>query len=233
MSDKEEKYFVPEQLDDNDYENEKKEAKKIKKEKKFELNKKQIIKIISLIFIIILIGIGIYLYLNPMEKKATAPEKLAKDFCAYFNSGNWDKLNDMMDLKSYYILGAVLKEADYTEFDKTYKKLKGDDETYLQFKTTMKTIMSIDTEILDEMGNIQIKLNSIESCNKIQDTDTLYKLRINFDYIYNGQSENVTDVIYVSNASGEYKMVYGEWMKTVLNYYQSIYMIQSNYGYQK
>ena len=41
----------------------------------------------------------------------------------------------------------------------------------------------------------------------------------------------MTDVIYLSNASGEYKMVYGEWMQTVLNYYQSIYVIKTSYGY--
>lgn len=231
MSDKEKEYFIPEQLDDNDFEKEKKEEKRNKKEKKFEFNKKQVIKIISIILVIVLIGFGIYLYLNPIEKKATAPEVATEDFCAYFNSGNWEKLNNMMDLKGYYVLGAVLEEADYTEFDSAYKQIKESDKEYTQYLSMMDTIMNIDKDALDEMAIIQIKLNNIESCTQIQGTNTLYKLRVNFDYIYNGQTESITDVIYISNASGEYKMVYGEWMKTVLNYYQSIYMIQNNYGY--
>lgn len=231
MSDKEKDYFVPEQLDDNDFEREKIEAKKARKEKKFELNKKIIVKIISIVLVIALIIVGIYLYLNPMEKKATAPEQAAKDFCAYFNSGNWKQVNKMMDLKGYYILGAVLGESDYPKFDKSYRKFDDDSQKYIEFKETMDVLSSIDSDVLNSFASIQIKLRSVESCNLIQGTDSLYKLRVNFDYIYDGQSENLTDVIYISNASGEYKMVFGEWIQTVLNLYQSVYMFQSSYGY--
>ena len=231
MTDEKKEYFVPEQLDDNDFEKEKNEAKEARKNKKFEFSKKQFFKFIPIILVIVLIGVGIYLYLNPIQKKATAPEQMAKTFCAYFNSGNWKKVNKMLDFKGYYILDAVLEEADYTKFDKTYRKLEATDKTYQQFDTIVDALTSIDDDVLDSFGNIQIKLKNIESCNLIQGTDTLYKLRVNFDYIYDGKSENMTGIIFISNASGEYKIVYGEWMQTVLNYYQSIYMLQANYGY--
>ena len=247
MSEKEKDYFVPEQLDDDDFEKEKLEAKKLKKERKINklqsgisddegnnhraLNKKKVTNIVSIILFIALIIAGAIWYVMPHEKKVSAPEQVAKDFCAYFNNGNWKKINDFMDLKGYYILGAVLKKEDYPKFDTSYKSLDESDETYSQFVESMKVLMSIDEDVLNDIAQIQIKLNSIEACNKIQGTDTLYKLRINFDYNYNGQSENLTGVIFVSNASGEYKIVYGEWMEEVLNYYQSIYFLQNQYGY--
>ena len=234
MSDNGKNYFVPEQLDDNDFEKEKMEKKKAKKEEGFKLNKQVVkhtsVKIVSILLIIAFIGLGIYLYLNPIQRKSTAPEKAAKDFCAYLNAGNWKKVNDLIDFKGFYVLGAVLDEAEYTKFDIAYKNLDEEDETYIKFMETANILTSLDDEDLDSVS-IQIRIKNIEACNKIQSTDTLYKLRVNFDYIYDGQAENMTDVIYLSNASGEYKMVYGEWMQTVLNYYQSIYVIKTSYGY--
>ena len=244
--DKEKDYFVPEQLDDDDFEKEKKEAKINKKEKKLkkmqsaisddegnqpkQMNKKKTVKIAAIIVLIGLIIFAAIWYVTPHEKKASAPEQAAKDFCAYFNSGNWKKVNDFMDLKGYYILGYVLKESEYTKFDTAYQNFK-EDETYTQYTDAMNVLTSIDNETLNSFVNIQIKIKSIEACNKIQGTDSLYKLRVNFDYIYDGQSENLTGVIFVSNVSGQYKMVYGEWMQTILNYYQSVYMFQYNYNH--
>lgn len=247
MSDNEKDYFVPEQLEDDDFEKEKLEDKKLKKLKKinkFEsqisddegyksknINKKKFINIFAIILVIALVIAGGVWYVMPHEKKVSEPEQAAKDFCAYFNSGNWKKVNEFLDLKGYYILGTVLEESEYTKFDAVYKNLEEVDEDYSQYTETIKTVMDIDEDVLNSVAKIQIRLNSIEACNKIQNTDSLYKLRINFDYIYNGQAENLTSVIFVSNASGEYKLVYGEWIQEVLNYYQSIYLLQSNYGY--
>lgn len=234
MSDNEKKYFVPEQLDDKDFEKEKIEKKKAKKEEGLKFDKQSVkhasVKIVSIALIIAFIGLGIYLYLNPIQRKSTAPEKAAKDFCAYLNAGNWKKVNELIDFKGFYVLGAVLEESEYTKFDVAYKNIDEEDETYVKFMETADVLTGLDEEDLDSVS-IQIRLKSIEACNKIQSTDTLYKLRVNFDYIYNGQSENMTEVIYISNASGKYKMVFGEWMQTVLNYYQSVYMIKSSYGY--
>ena len=231
MSDKE--YFVPEQLDDNDFEKEKMEEKNQRKVKKFELGKKQILKIFSIGLIIAFIGIFIYVYLNPIQKKSTAPEKVVQDFCAYFNSGNWKKIGDYIDMRGYYVLGKSLEEAEYPKFDKIYKKEKKEDSKYIEFEQNFNNIISsIDEETLASMSGDKLKINSIEACNLIQGTETLYKLRVNFDYIsYNGQTQTNTGIIYVSNASGAYKMVYGDFMELVLNYYQSAYMMQSNYGY--
>ena len=143
----------------------------------------------------------------------------------------------MEDLKLEYDkdkTGAQSANADHkrllSDFDIAYKNLDEEDETYIKFMETANILTSLDDEDLDSVS-IQIRIKNIEACNKIQSTDTLYKLRVNFDYIYDGQAENMTDVIYLSNASGEYKMVYGEWMQTVLNYYQSIYVIKTSYGY--
>ena len=229
MSDKD--YSVPEQLDDNDFEKEKIEEKKIRKEKKFEFNKKQVAKFSSILLVIAVIFVGIYLYLNPIEKKLDAPEQAAKNFCAYFNSGNWKKINNLLDFKGYYVLGTVLDEIEYPIFDSAYKNLDENEEDYQKFQEMIKLFTNIDEDDLENFAQLQIRLNKIEACNIIQGTDSLYKLRVNFTFIYDGQADEATDVIYISNASGEYKLVYGAWMETILNYYQSIYMFNSNYNY--
>ena len=228
MSDKD--YFVPEQLDDSDFEKEKLEEKR---NRKFELGKKQIVKVISIMLVFLLIGIGIYLYLNPIQKKSTASEKVLEDFCAYFNSGNWEKINNIIDFKGYYVLGHSLEEKDYPKFDYIYCTVKKNDENYLEYEQNINTLISsLDEESLKNMTGDRILINSIDACNLIQGTETLYKLRVNYDFIgYSGQKQSGTGIVYVSNADGDYKIVYGDWMELILNYYQTAYMYQSNYGY--
>lgn len=240
MSNNNKNFFIPEQLEDEDFEKEKIENKKRKKIKSFisnderNVNKKvtkaKIKNIIGLIIFALVIVICAVIYVTPHEEKVSKPERLAKDFCAYFNSCNWKKVNNYLDLKGYYILGSILEESEYTKFDITYKKFE-DDKKYEQYKDIMNKLLNIDEEILNSVANIRINLNRIESCNKIQGTDSLYKLRVNFDYVYDGQTENTTDVIFISDISGEYKMVFGEWIQTVLNYYQTVFMLQNNYNY--
>ena len=112
-----------------------------------------------------------------------------------------------------------------------YKNIDETDSSYSSYLETLELLTNIDKETLNSVAKLQIKLNNIQSCNKIQGTDTLYRLIVNFDYIIDGDSQTATGVLFISNASGEYKMVFGEWMQEVVNYYQSIYMLQSNYGY--
>ena len=246
MDDKEKDYFVPEQLDDDDFEKEKLETKKMKKnkskisndeEKKFD--KKKLFNILAVILVVAFIVFEIVWYaiygklwtFTSNGKKASEPEQAAKDFCTYLNNGDWKKVNESMDLKGYYILGGVLKDtSDYPKFDVAYKNLE-EDENYNSYLKSVETLQNIDKEKLNEVEKIKIDLKSIDYCNKIQGTDTLYKLRVTFDYIYNGERDSVTNVIFISNASGEYKIVYGEWLETVLNYYQSVYVLNSNYSY--
>ena len=232
MSDNEKDYFVPEQLDDNDFEKEKLEEKKNKKQNKTKLSKSKVKNIILIILVICLIAFGVYWYVTPHEKKASEPEQVVKDFCAYLNSGNWNKVNELMDFKGYYTLGAVLEEeSEYVKFDASYRKLSDSDETYNNFVDNMNVLMSIDEETLNSIAQIQVQINNIQSCNKIQGTDTLYRIIADFNYTENGDVQSVKGVVFVSNISGEYKIVYGDLIGTVLNYYQTIYMLQSNYGY--
>ena len=252
MSDKEKDYFIPEQLEDNDFEKERQEQKQLKKSQKNNkqisddeeasvktVNKKKILNVLAVILIIAFIIFEIVWYViygklwtfAPKSKKTTEPEQLAEDFCEYFNDENWKKINESMDFKGYYVLGSVLQDdAYYPNFDKEYEKLDENDEEFASYLKTVEILKNIDEEILDDVAKIKIDLKSIDSCNKIQGTDTLYRLRVTFDYIYNGETQSVTNIIFISNASGEYKMVYGEWMQTVLSYYQSIYL-QTNYSY--
>lgn len=229
MDDKEKDYYIPEQLDDSDFEKEKLEEKKARKGKKNEFNKKQIVKFFSIIIIIALIGFGVYLYLNPVQKKASAPEQAVKDFCTNFNDKNWKRINELMDFKGYYVLKQVLEEEKYTKFDIAYKEIKND-EKYIEFEKNMNILKSNNEEDLNNYSNTQIKINKIEACNLIQGTSTLYKLRVNIGYIYNGQIDNATSVVYVSNASGEYKIVYGELFETLLDYYKSVFIMNYNYN---
>jgi len=92
MANDDKDYFVPEQLDDNDFEKEKLEEKQAKKDNRFKFDKKQSVKIIFSMLFIVLLVVGVYLYLNPIQKKATAPEKAARDFCSYFNSRKLEEI---------------------------------------------------------------------------------------------------------------------------------------------
>ena len=247
MSDKEKDYFVPEQLDDVDFEKEKTEAKRLKKERRLNktisddegnnqvtVDKNKIKNIIFIILAIGLIAFGIYFYLNPIEKKASEPEQVAKDFCTYFNGGNWKEVKNIIDFKGFYTLSySIGTESEFTKYDKVYKDVE-EEADYSSYSETMDILTSVDNDTLDEVVSTQlqqIRLTQIQSCNKIQGTDSLYRIIANYEYIVNGAAEAYSGAIYVSNASGEYKIVYGDWVSLMLNIYYSIYSFQSAYGY--
>lgn len=253
MSDNNEEkdYFVPEQLEDNDFEKEKLEEKKLKKEGKVKseisgdeestvktIDKKKIFNIIAVLLVISFIAFEVVWYaiygklwsFSLDSKKTSEPETVVEEFCSYFNDGNWKKVNSLMDFKGYYVLTEVLKEASYPKFDATYNSLEELDEAYPDYEEYIAEVTNVDEEALENLSSFKININEIQSCNKIQGTSTLYKIRVNFEYVMNGQKENITGIAYVSNASGKYKIVGGDWMEEILYSYEYIYMMQNGYN---
>ena len=247
MDDKEKDYFIPEQLEDNDFEKEKKLKKegKLKSQvsedeenltKKFD--KKKIFNVVAVLLVILFIGFEIVWYamygklwtFSIDKKNNSEPETIVEEFCSYFNDGNWKKVNENMDFKGYYVLTQVLEEANYPKFDSTYKSLEELDENYSKYKEYIEQVSNIDEEALENLNSFKINIKEIQACNKIQGTSSLYKLRINYEYVVSGQKENMTGIVYVSNASGKYKVVGGDWMGEILYTYEYVYMMTNGYN---
>ena len=183
---------IPEQLDDLDFEKEKSENKRLKKMKSIsddeeikgsfmKKHKTAVTNSIAIAILILLIAfVAFYIY-NKNNSTGSKAEECIKDFCAFFNSRNWDEVNSKIDLKGYYVLAGVLEEKDYTKFDKAYSELKNSDKDYSQFSMLMKEWMNIDSDILKSYsGDSRITVNQIENSVKIQNTKNLYKIRVNF-----------------------------------------------------
>jgi len=242
--------YIPEQLDDEDFEKEKEEEKRLKKERKNQKkaekkfisddedgvetkhkksNKKNIFFILLLI-IIIVAGCGFYYFKYVKNENGSYPEDSIKDLCAFFNSRNWDRVNELIDIKGYYILGIVLEEEEYTKFDEAYNNFI-EDETYTKFIDRLSEYLSLDNEVLTELvSDVKITVNSIENSVKIQNTENLYKIKVNFNVYAQGQSQDMTEDIYVTKVNGEYKIIFGYLPDIILNIYQSGYSYQSYYG---
>ncbi len=256
MSDKENKFekdeFIPEQLDDEDFEIEKREEKRLKKEKKQNkkiqkisedengvnensdekiFKRKKILAIISSILVIIAVVLILINIINKNFSSAGRPEDCIKDLCAYFNSKNWEKVNELMDFKGYYVLGETLKDGDYTKFYESYKNLDIKNETYTSFTEVIKELSRLDTEVLNEfVGDTKVTVKNILSVIKIQNTEGLYKIKVEFTVSSQGESQDITDVVYVASIDGKYKIVFGYLPDVILNVYRNIYIYLNYYG---
>jgi hypothetical protein len=255
--------FIPEQLDDEDFENEKAEAKRLKAEKKAkkkqekknhkeamksaisddesgiedEENKKpksNTLKIALILVIIAVVITAIFVYINGgiEVSKGDDPKAVVSDFCAYFNSGNWEKVASFVDFKGYYVLGYSLDEADYTKFYSTYNDFDEEDETYVSSMEYIESCQELDSELYDAIAEvISISLVSSDEPVLIQGTEGLYKIRIILDTAYNGEKSTETQDVYVAKINGEYKIVYGYLPDLLLSMYQTAYYYGSYYGY--
>lgn len=244
MEENEKNNSFPEQLEDNDFEKEKLENKKGYKSLisddeengKKQINKRFIINIIMIIIAIILVIIGIVYYVNPHDKKATAPEKAIQNFCKYFNNQDIDEASDLIDSKGYYVLSS-LETSAYPKFDSYYKN---SDELFSQeengveidFDDQEKYLNSyIKSAIEVTSSGLRLSVKNIDSCNLIQGTKGLYKLRVNFEYDNGtGKLGQLTDVVYVSNNSGEYKIIAGTFLNDIMSTYNSYLTYQQYYN---
>jgi len=130
--------YIPQQLEDDEFEKEKEELKKQKeiekniKKQKRKLNKEKkqdkieydeegniILKpvknkkkiIITIIICILLVAIIIGGVVGYIIMHLSKPENIINDFTTYFNSQNWDEMIETIDFKSYYTLNFYLAES--------------------------------------------------------------------------------------------------------------------------
>lgn len=201
--------------------------------KKPEINKKSLKKYgtMSLIFIIIVVCIAAIYFLRLNTSKEKKIEKSISNALVAFNGKDWEEFQESFDIKSYYIMSQVLKEEEFTKFDTAYKNLDEKDEDYVSGLEALEECFEVDDEILDALSlDAKVTINNIEACSLIQNTKNLYKLRINFNYLVDGNSTDQTEVLYVANVDGEYKIVYGEFMDFFLNFYQTAWYYSSFYS---
>lgn len=236
--------YIPEQLEDNDFEKEKEELKKMKKQKKLEKKlekqkrkginssdneetkdeevkydedgniilepkkskKKLIIIIVSIILILAVIGgLVAYFYIS-----FNRPENIILDCASYFNEKDWDKYIDCIDFKGYYALGGFyLQKDEYNKFDEVYDKIE-DQDTYEVYKNLMDQFLKKKDKLLDTMAkDVTINVTDVESKYKIENTKSLYKVRVKLKVSYQGQTEEVPVDFYVTKIDGKYKIVEG------------------------
>lgn len=232
-----EKEFIPEQPEDNDFEKEKEELKKAKKEKKLEKKKKEVIEydesgnvikkknskkiVITIIIVLAIIaliigGIVAYFVIN-----LNKPENIISDFEKYFNNGQWSETIKCVDIKGLYTL-ANLDESKYTEFDKAYEEAEKD-EMYIQLKEEIESLKDKEEKGFSTLfGGSSIKLGKVTSVEKIENTKSLYRIKV--EITINGNEQELTDLydIYVAKIDKQYKMVGGELPALIINAYQYI-----------
>ena len=235
--DEEKKEIIPEQPEDNDFEKEKEEIKKAKKEKKLEKKKKEVIEydesgnvikkkgskktVITIIVVLAIIaliigGIVAYFVIN-----LNKPENIISDFEKYFNNGQWSETIKCVDIKGLYTL-ANLDESKYTEFDKAYEEAE-QDETYIELKEEIERLKDKEESGFSTIfGGSSIKIGKVTSVEKIENTKSLYRIKV--EITINGNEQELTDIydIYVTKIDKKYKMVGGELPALIINAYQYI-----------
>lgn len=248
----------PEQLDDEEFEEEKKRLKAEKKKRnKFkekteisgisddeagvtintQKNKfKKMIPIILIFVVVVVIAIGIVTYVlsGSVGVFANKQETVIRDYCAYFNSADINKLLTTIDTKGYYIFTTDLKQKDYPKFEEKYANFNENIDDYKEYIAYLNECQKIDSEIYKMIfEQVQMKVESIESVSKIQGTKDLYSVKVKFKISSSNQSvaeETVTETIYVAKIDGEYKIVYGYLTDVLYSLFQSVYSYVQYYG---
>lgn len=173
-------------------------------------------------------------YLGSIGVFSNKQEAVIRDYCAYFNSADLNKLLTTVDTKGYYIFTTDLKEKDYPKFEEKYENFNEDIEDYKEYTAYLKNCKELDSEIYKAIfEQVQIKVESIESVSKIQNTKDLYSVKVKFRLSANDAStaeQTTTETIYVAKINGEYKIVYGYLTDVLYSLLQTVYMYSQYYG---
>jgi hypothetical protein len=197
----------PEQLEDEDFEKEKAEKKRLKKKVK-EVNaqddldssisddesgildedaknkkskkSKKYISIIAIIILVIAVIAGVVYYIKGGKQTISEnkPESALDNFCAYFNSADIKNILNYIDFKGYYIFNTELEAEDYPNFDSVYENFDETDETYQSYLEFLEECEATDESVYNTaMQEVKIALSKIQSVTKIQDTKNLYLVK--------------------------------------------------------
>lgn len=240
---KSEEEFVPEQLDDDEFEKEKEQAKADKKAKKLakkeqkengQTKKKSRAKLLLIIALIIAsIGVIAAYFIINLNK----PENVVNDFSIYFNKADWKSLEETIDWQGFLTLALIDDEAtagvelgsedevvvaNYMDYDARYKTVYEDLE-----KADLKAIGDFIKQCSENaesilglvFDNVTMKINKISSVEKIENTESLYKIKADVAFVEDGnEAETQTIDIYVAkNGEQQYKIVGGQLPMYVYN----------------
>lgn len=244
--------FVPEQLEDEDFEKEKEQAKAEKKAKKLakkengitdeengqvKSKKSSPVKMIVII-VLILASIGViaaYFVIN-----LNKPENAINDFVIYFNKSEWKSVDETIDWQGFLTLALIddnaQTEADaneteavlanYMDYDTKYKTVYDEleEKGYGEIVDLIKAGQNDIETILEAMlSGAQLKVEKIISAEKIEKTESLYKIKTDISVTSGEDKETNTVEIYVAKKDGKYKIV-GGYLPTLV--YQSFIYYQ-------
>ena len=199
--------YIPEQLEDEDFEKEKdrlkaeKAAKKAEKkakkqseknnkidnkdEKSYSKKKRQkVITIVIIVAIIVFILVGIAGYLIYAINR---PENVIEDFVSYVNEEDWTNAMNQIDMQGYMTMSLIDLESEedssisYTDYENKYDNIYNEleDMGYGDLIDVIEYGEENNTEILESLfTETSFTINSIDSVERIGDTK-LYKITVN------------------------------------------------------
>ena len=199
--------YIPEQLEDEEFEKEKnkikeeKAAKKAEKKAKkqsakenivdvkdkkayFKKRKQRIITIAIIVAIIVFILVGIAGYLIYAINR---PENVIEDFVSYVNEEDWNNAMNQIDMQGYMTMSLIDLESQedssisYTDYESKYDNVYNEleDMGYGQIIDILEYGEENNVEILENLfAETSFVVNSIDNVERIGDT-RLYKITVN------------------------------------------------------
>lgn len=199
--------YIPEQLEDEEFEKEKnkikeeKAAKKAEKKAKkqsakenivdvkdkkayFKKRKQRIITIAIIVAIIVFILVGIAGYLIYAINR---PENAIEDFVSYINEEDWNNAMNQIDMQGYMTMSLIDLESQedssisYTDYESKYDNVYNEleDMGYGQIIDILEYGEENNVEILENLfAETSFVVNSIDNVERIGDT-RLYKITVN------------------------------------------------------
>lgn len=199
--------YIPEQLEDEEFEKEKnkikeeKAAKKAEKKAKkqsakenivdvkdkkayFKKRKQRIITIAIIVAIIVFILVGIAGYLIYAINR---PENAIEDFVSYINEEDWNNAMNQIDMQGYMTMSLIDLESQedssisYTDYESKYDNVYNEleDIGYGQIIDILEYGEENNVEILENLfAETSFVVNSIDNVERIGDT-RLYKITVN------------------------------------------------------
>lgn len=194
---------------------------------------KKFIPIVIIVIIAVAVIVGIIIYISSGSEKVNKnkPEGVIENFCAYFNSANWEKMLTYVDEKGYYIFLSELSKESYPKFEETYKNFDETKEDYQNYLKYLKECKKIDSEVYETaIKDVKLTVKNILSVTKIQGTKELYLIKADFEISSGSEKETISENIYVAKIDGEYKMLFGYLPDVVYGLLQSVYNYNSYYS---
>lgn len=192
------------------------------------------------IIVLILASIGViaaYFVIN-----LNKPENVINDFVIYFNKSEWKSVDETIDWQGFLTLALIDDNAqeeaetdadeteavlaNYMDYDAKYKTVYDEleEKGYGEIVDLIKAGQGDIETILEAMlSGAQLKVEKVLSAEKIEKTESLYKIKTDISVTSGEDKETNTVEIYVAKKDGKYKIV-GGYLPTLV--YQSFIYYQ-------